>query len=527
MQVLEAAKYIEQAKTHMTNENLLGLTDDELTGLFLTLMGDSGTTTMCERLTTMYRSIYGDPVAETIVAERVSSRVTKSKWKNMSHDDKVKALLVLFKDPDDAEKYASYKFDDLPNGVTENVDESRRDRLREADEKVHRNEDEWHFKIMKKFGWKLKDKKPRNGMVRSYVYVNPKYKNHEIYAATGAHGDHWKDQKHVSYKDGGQGYGYWSDLEPWMKKLKNGEVNESVNEGKKSKVTAQSVLNQAGYTSDSRHDKEYDFKIIAPNYEYIAISKGIADDMEKDLNNAGIKTKRVTRKTIEILENTQINEGNKTYLDKKEIRMASRSVRKMINNSTDEMYYGDIFINKPMGWFLDLIYQSTGYPHNKTDLDRNTLGGIVEIEVDIVKTDKTVIFWYTWNDGTISIQVNGDIRESNINESASFSLNVQSPYNIKSEIKSAKSSKHKLSPIKVKEVMGGIYEDDIDVNMYLSNGDAIFFAQNRKNSTTRIWNNRTSSYDTFNDGAMDDYLYNGVVTEAMFTFYIAWLTRTL
>jgi hypothetical protein len=46
-------------------------------------------------------------------------RVTKEDWDKMGEDEKVAALLTAYKDPNDAEKYFNYEFDDLPDVATQ------------------------------------------------------------------------------------------------------------------------------------------------------------------------------------------------------------------------------------------------------------------------------------------------------------------------------------------------------------------------------------------------------------------------
>lgn len=82
--------------------------------------------------------------------------------------------------------------------------------LNEADEKEHKLEDQWHYEIMTKHGWKSNDL-IGVGFVRNYVYYHSDHTN-KITATTGSSADYWNDGR-------GNG-GYWADLEPHLKKQK-------------------------------------------------------------------------------------------------------------------------------------------------------------------------------------------------------------------------------------------------------------------------------------------------------------------
>jgi len=86
-----------------------------------------------------------------------------------------------------------------------NEDDERFDK---ADKAIHKVEDEWHYPILKKYGFEPKTK-TGVGFVRKYIYVHPKTE-HEIELSTGINADYWTD---------GEDRGYWNDLEPHLKKL--------------------------------------------------------------------------------------------------------------------------------------------------------------------------------------------------------------------------------------------------------------------------------------------------------------------
>lgn len=54
-------------------------------------------------------------------------RVTKVDWDRMGEDEKVDALLTAYKDPNDAEKYFDYEFDDLPDVAIQNMNIDMKD----------------------------------------------------------------------------------------------------------------------------------------------------------------------------------------------------------------------------------------------------------------------------------------------------------------------------------------------------------------------------------------------------------------
>ena len=81
----------------------------------------------------------------------------------------------------------------------------------EANKKVHKVEDQWHYPIMQKYNW-TPDTLTGIGFVRTYKYLHPKHSN-VITVTTGSSADYWSD---VTVKSIG---GYWSSLEEYLKKL--------------------------------------------------------------------------------------------------------------------------------------------------------------------------------------------------------------------------------------------------------------------------------------------------------------------
>ena len=72
---------------------------------------------------------------------------------------------------------------------------------------IHPVEDQWHYPIMTKYGFKPLDKEGV-GFVRSYRYENDN--GHKIIVTTGVNADHWIDKSNNAF-------GYWSSLEDHLK----------------------------------------------------------------------------------------------------------------------------------------------------------------------------------------------------------------------------------------------------------------------------------------------------------------------
>jgi len=77
--------------------------------------------------------------------------------------------------------------------------------LDEADKKVHAVKTQWHYPILTKYGFEPLDKE-KQGLVRRYRYQKG---NDIITCNTGVNADYWS---------GAGGGGYWSELEPYLKK---------------------------------------------------------------------------------------------------------------------------------------------------------------------------------------------------------------------------------------------------------------------------------------------------------------------
>lgn len=91
------------------------------------------------------------------------------------------------------------------------------DSFADGDKKVHKVESEWHYPILKKYGFIPVDK-TGIGFVRNYIYKHPKLDN-KIKCSTGINAEHWMDLKTNDY-------GYWSSLETHLKKITSGKINE-------------------------------------------------------------------------------------------------------------------------------------------------------------------------------------------------------------------------------------------------------------------------------------------------------------
>jgi hypothetical protein len=86
--------------------------------------------------------------------------------------------------------------------------ETLEDSINAADKIVHKVEKEWHYPIFTKYGYEPVEKEGV-GFVRSYNYVH-KERGNKIKWTTGVNADYW---------EGSGGWGYWADLEPYLKKL--------------------------------------------------------------------------------------------------------------------------------------------------------------------------------------------------------------------------------------------------------------------------------------------------------------------
>lgn len=82
------------------------------------------------------------------------------------------------------------------------------DDFERANKRIHKVEDQWHYPIMTKYGFKPL-KELAVGFVRQYKYSNGL---DIITCNTGVNAEYWQAP---------QGFGYWADLEPHMKKHYN------------------------------------------------------------------------------------------------------------------------------------------------------------------------------------------------------------------------------------------------------------------------------------------------------------------
>lgn len=81
--------------------------------------------------------------------------------------------------------------------------------LNSADEKVRLVENEWHYKILIKYGY-VPETKTQTGFVRTYKYVHPN--GYIIIINHHLNSDAWSDPNNNAG-------GYWSSLETHVKKL--------------------------------------------------------------------------------------------------------------------------------------------------------------------------------------------------------------------------------------------------------------------------------------------------------------------
>ena len=75
----------------------------------------------------------------------------------------------------------------------------------EANKKVHKVEDQWHYEMMTKCGFVPQDLEGI-GFVRSYTYKHPN--GDQITCTTGVNADHWSGPNGA--------FGYWKDLELFL-----------------------------------------------------------------------------------------------------------------------------------------------------------------------------------------------------------------------------------------------------------------------------------------------------------------------
>ena len=76
--------------------------------------------------------------------------------------------------------------------------------ITEADQVVHKVENQWHYSIMTRHGYTPIDKEQK-GFVRRYKYENAKGKT--VVVSTGVHCDYWSAE---------DGSGYWGTLEAYL-----------------------------------------------------------------------------------------------------------------------------------------------------------------------------------------------------------------------------------------------------------------------------------------------------------------------
>jgi len=80
--------------------------------------------------------------------------------------------------------------------------------FQEANKKVHKVEDQWHYPLMIAAGF-VAVTKEAVGFVRNYHYTRDTL---NVVCVTGASSDYWSCSQR-------QSNGYWADLEPFLKGL--------------------------------------------------------------------------------------------------------------------------------------------------------------------------------------------------------------------------------------------------------------------------------------------------------------------
>jgi hypothetical protein len=138
--------------------------------------------------------------------------------------------------------------------------------IQEANKKVHNVEDQWHYPIMIKYGFKPEDK-TKTGLVRNYKYKNEK--NQEVIAVTGANGDY--------FKVNGQSKGYWSDLEPYLKELT--KENKIITKITKEKV--EEIVDWLKQNEESFYNKGKDFYV-----KEVVLKFKLKEDLAQSLVNS-------------------------------------------------------------------------------------------------------------------------------------------------------------------------------------------------------------------------------------------------
>jgi hypothetical protein len=118
------------------------------------------------------------------------------------------------------------------------------------------------------------------------------------------------------------------------------------------------------------------------------------------------------------------------------------------------------------------------------------------------------------------------INESNLNEAASWGVNVEEPFNDKAERKSQDKFVMKTDPIKVAGSSGFISEDKTEVFVQLTNGDEIYYnwTQQLGNSAEMSITIERKEYP-ISQKTLDDYLGStGTVIGDMLLVYKDWKT---
>ena len=155
---------------------------------------------------------------KSMIKEGISE--SADKWNKLSDDQKLDLLLQAFKDPDEAEKYVEFKWNDLPDVATQNMRLDEDLDVGHQDNEPHMLKKDLYriakyaaelYKMMDKYyqggevdfphWWQAKVIKARDYMVAAKHYLDGEEKVDQIDAMLGEGKDYWAD-----YTDIGQFY---------------------------------------------------------------------------------------------------------------------------------------------------------------------------------------------------------------------------------------------------------------------------------------------------------------------------------
>lgn len=125
-----------------------------------------------------------------------------------------------------------------------------------ADQMVHPVEDQWHYKILHKYGFVPQEQQAK-GFVRWYRYEHPA--GHKITCNTGVSADYWSHAEHPD------GHGYWSSLEPYVSALPGVHIMVHLNDNQKRELEELISKELGGKDVDIEH-----IEVAGDGYHYKA-----------------------------------------------------------------------------------------------------------------------------------------------------------------------------------------------------------------------------------------------------------------